>query len=79
MLHEKPIMAVVGFGPAAAAAHHFRQQQQQLLTGSLPFCFQVGAIIVSPTRELAKQIHAVAAPFVDSCPGLKSLLLVGGT
>lgn len=40
---------------------------------------QVGAIIVSPTRELAKQTHAVAAPFVASCPGLSSLLLVGGT
>jgi ATP-dependent RNA helicase DDX55/SPB4 len=40
---------------------------------------QVGAVIVSPTRELAKQIHAVAAPFVASVPGLSSLLLVGGT
>ena len=26
--------------------------------------YQVGAVIVSPTRELAKQIHEVAAPFV---------------
>jgi hypothetical protein len=40
---------------------------------------QLGAIIVSPTRELAKQIHAVAAPFVASVPWLSSLLLVGGT
>eukprot|EP00878_Enallax_costatus_P026605 GHUV01028556.1.p1 GENE.GHUV01028556.1~~GHUV01028556.1.p1 ORF type:complete len:268 (+),score=18.37 GHUV01028556.1:237-1040(+) len=40
---------------------------------------QVGAIIVSPTRELAKQIHTVAAPFVASVPGLSALLLVGGT
>lgn len=40
---------------------------------------QVGAIIVSPTRELAKQIHVVAAPFVASVPRLSALLLVGGT
>jgi ATP-dependent RNA helicase DDX55/SPB4 len=40
---------------------------------------QLGAIIVSPTRELAKQIHSVAEPFVASVPWLSSLLLVGGT
>jgi superfamily II DNA/RNA helicase len=34
---------------------------------------------VSPTRELAKQIAAVAAPFVASVPGLGAALLVGGT
>jgi len=39
----------------------------------------VGAIIVSPTRELAKQIHAVAQPFLDTLPGVGSMLLVGGT
>lgn len=39
---------------------------------------QVGAVVVSPTRELARQIHEVAAPFVASVPGLSSLLLVGG-
>ena len=40
---------------------------------------QVGAVIVSPTRELAKQIHAVAAPFLATLPSVSSLLLVGGT
>lgn len=40
---------------------------------------QVGAIIVSPTRELARQIHVVAEPFIASVPGLTSMLLVGGT
>ncbi|KIZ00196.1 hypothetical protein MNEG_7763 [Monoraphidium neglectum] len=40
---------------------------------------QVGAIIVSPTRELARQIHSVMAPFVESLPGASCLLLVGGT
>lgn len=40
---------------------------------------QVGAIIVSPTRELAKQIHTVVEPFLQSLPGISSLLLVGGT
>lgn len=40
---------------------------------------QVGAIVVSPTRELSKQIFTVAQPFVDSVPGLTTMLLVGGT
>lgn len=39
---------------------------------------QVGAVIVAPTRELARQIHGVAEPFVRSVPGLTSALLVGG-
>jgi ATP-dependent RNA helicase DDX55/SPB4 len=41
--------------------------------------FQVGAFIVSPTRELARQIHAVAQPFVASLSWMQSVLLVGGT
>lgn len=41
--------------------------------------WQVGAIIVSPTRELAGQIHSVAKPFLASIPGVTSQLLVGGT
>ncbi|GIL48809.1 hypothetical protein Vafri_5230, partial [Volvox africanus] len=40
---------------------------------------QVGAIIISPTRELAKQIYGVAEPFIASVPQLTSILLVGGT
>ncbi|GFR50915.1 hypothetical protein Agub_g13233, partial [Astrephomene gubernaculifera] len=40
---------------------------------------QIGAIIISPTRELAKQIHGVAEPFIASVPHLKAMLLVGGT
>lgn len=40
---------------------------------------QVGAVVVSPTRELARQIHSVMAPFVESLPGASCLLLVGGT
>ncbi|KAL4544588.1 hypothetical protein Ndes2526B_g00544 [Nannochloris sp. 'desiccata'] len=40
---------------------------------------QVGAFIVSPTRELARQIHAVAQPFVAPLPWMQSVLLVGGT
>jgi len=47
----------------------------------------VGALIVSPTRELAAQIHAVAAPFAralskaedDSEKDKVSMLLTGGT
>jgi len=56
---------------------------------------QVGAIIISPTRELARQIHSVALPFITSIPWMcltnkeggedstisttKTSLLVGGT
>ena len=40
---------------------------------------QVGAMIVSPTRELAKQIHNVALPFVETVPGARAMLLVGGS
>ncbi|KAI8465769.1 MAG: DEAD-domain-containing protein [Monoraphidium minutum] len=40
---------------------------------------QVGAIVVSPTRELARQIHTVLAPFVASLRAASCLLLVGGT
>mmetsp|Transcript_28156 Transcript_28156/g.76011 ORF Transcript_28156/g.76011 Transcript_28156/m.76011 type:complete len:725 (+) Transcript_28156:79-2253(+) len=40
---------------------------------------QVGAIIVSPTRELSRQIFNVALPFLDTVPGLTRQLLVGGT
>lgn len=39
---------------------------------------QVGAVVVSPTRELARQIYSVAQPFIASVPWLKAALLVGG-
>ena len=49
--------------------------------------YGVGAVVVSPTRELARQIHEVATPFVktlarggDASDGEElSMLLVGGT
>ena len=53
---------------------HPEQMPYKCLTG-----LQVGAIIVSPTRELAGQIHSVAQPFLASVPGVTSQLLVGGT
>ena len=41
---------------------------------------QVGAVVVSPTRELAKQIFDVAAPFLRTIPRTSPpMLLVGGT
>ena len=40
---------------------------------------QVGAVIVSPTRELAKQIYDVAVPFLATVKGAPPMLLVGGT
>ena len=41
---------------------------------------QVGAIIISPTRELARQTHAVCTHFAASSEGLmpEPLLLTGG-
>lgn len=39
---------------------------------------QVGAIIISPTRELAKQIYDVAVPFLATVKGAPPMLLVGG-
>ena len=39
----------------------------------------MGAIIISPTRELAKQIYDVAVPFLATVPGVTSMLLTGGT
>jgi len=40
---------------------------------------QVGAIVVSPTRELARQIYEVAKAFWDTLPWLQPLLLTGGS
>ena len=40
----------------------------------------VGAVVVSPTRELARQIFDVAAPFMATLPDMAPpMLLVGGT
>ncbi|XP_017756350.1 PREDICTED: probable ATP-dependent RNA helicase DDX55 homolog [Eufriesea mexicana] len=40
---------------------------------------EIGAIIISPTRELAVQINEVLQKFLDNIPDLKQVLLVGGT
>jgi len=40
---------------------------------------EVGAIVVSPTRELARQIYEVAKAFWDTLPWLQPLLLTGGS
>lgn len=39
---------------------------------------EVGAIIVSPTRELATQISEILGEFLKEIPSLKQVLLVGG-
>jgi ATP-dependent RNA helicase DDX55/SPB4 len=41
--------------------------------------FQVGAMIVSPTRELASQIYHVMESFLETLSGIRAVLLVGGT
>lgn len=39
---------------------------------------EIGAIIVTPTRELAIQINEVLSQFLTDTPDLTSLLLIGG-
>ncbi|KAK9791145.1 hypothetical protein WJX73_001123 [Symbiochloris irregularis] len=39
---------------------------------------QVGAVVVSPTRELARQTYTVLQPFLEDAPELEANLLVGG-
>jgi ATP-dependent RNA helicase DDX55/SPB4 len=39
---------------------------------------EVGAIIISPTRELATQISEILEQFLQNIPLLKQVLLVGG-
>ena len=40
---------------------------------------QIGALIISPTRELATQISEVLANFLENMPDLKQQLFIGGT
>lgn len=39
---------------------------------------EVGAIVISPTRELATQISEILEKFLKRIPLLKQVLLVGG-
>ncbi|XP_029031914.2 probable ATP-dependent RNA helicase DDX55 homolog [Osmia bicornis bicornis] len=39
---------------------------------------EIGAVIISPTRELAVQINEVLQKFLNNIPHLKQVLLVGG-
>lgn len=39
---------------------------------------EVGAVIISPTRELATQISEILEKFLEKIPLLKQVLLVGG-
>lgn len=39
---------------------------------------QVGAVVISPTRELSRQIFSVGEPFFQTIPWLTARLLVGG-
>ena len=41
-------------------------------------CLQTGAIIVTPTRELALQIDEVLGSFLEELPQFTKLLLIGG-
>lgn len=41
--------------------------------------FDVGAVVISPTRELASQIHRVLTSLLDHIPGLTAKLLSGGS
>lgn len=39
---------------------------------------EVGAIVISPTRELATQISEILGQFLEKIPSLRQVLLVGG-
>lgn len=39
---------------------------------------EVGAIVISPTRELATQISEILGEFLEKIPSLRQVLLVGG-
>ena len=41
-------------------------------------CIQVGAFIITPTRELARQIDEVLSTFLTNIPQFTHMLLVGG-
>lgn len=73
---------IAALGDAIAAAAVVSQTPAELLPAfcpGLPCPWQVGAVIVSPTRELARQIFTVAQPLPWDGPWLHTLLLVGGT
>ncbi|KAI5624386.1 ATP-dependent RNA helicase DDX55 [Silurus asotus] len=40
---------------------------------------QVGALIITPTRELAIQISEVVGQFLEECPQFRQILLIGGS
>ena len=40
--------------------------------------YEIGALIISPTRELASQIHEVLIEFLQHVPQFSHLLLIGG-
>eukprot|EP00897_Mesotaenium_endlicherianum_P001756 jgi/Mesen1/1608/ME000134S00721 len=71
------VEAVTGSGKTLAFVLPVVEILKRLETPLKPY--EVGAIVVSPTRELAAQIASVAAPFIGTVPGLTSALLVGGT
>ncbi|KAL3155393.1 hypothetical protein ABBQ38_010952 [Trebouxia sp. C0009 RCD-2024] len=71
------VEACTGSGKTLSFVIPVTERLRSLEEALLPH--QVGFIIVSPTRELAGQIHNVAQPFLNSVPGVSSLLLVGGT
>ncbi|XP_078489121.1 ATP-dependent RNA helicase DDX55-like [Ciona intestinalis] len=72
------VEAVTGSGKTLAFVIPMLEMLMQCV-GSLKK-HQVGAVIVSPTRELASQIHEVIQEFLDDqhCP-FTSTLLIGGT
>ena len=43
------------------------------------FNLQIGAIILTPTRELAYQINEVVSHFLQYMPQFSSCLFIGGT
>ena len=77
-----PLSGMYKTHPIFKGSHACRQMHKSLAASITDYNstvrLQVGAIIVSPTRELAKQIFGVAQPFLQMVAKATGMLLVGG-
>ena len=77
VLYTSKLQACTGSGKTLAFVIPLIERLSQLATPLLRH--QVGAVIISPTRELARQIFGVVKLFTDAIEELHPILLVGGT
>ena len=75
------VEAVTGSGKTLAFIIPILEKLLALSSSSSPLgTFDIGAVIISPIRELATQIYEVLQEFTaEEVPQLSSMLLVGGS